>query len=82
MDEQLFDNEILEEGTELVMDSVVNQKTDLKKYGLIGGALVVGAAAVYGGFKFGKKKYNEFKAKKEESKVAMSNIQPEKESEE
>lgn len=74
MEEQLIDNEVLEEGTDLVMDSV-NKNSDLMKYGIIGSAVVAGAVVTYGTFRFGKKKFAEYKAKKEKSK-AVSNIQP------
>lgn len=74
MEEKLIDNEILEEGTDLVMDSV-KENPDLMKYGIIGTAVVVGSVGACFAFKYGKKKWAEHKAKKENSK-AMSNIQP------
>lgn len=81
MEEKLIDTEILEEGTELVEGLVSDHNIDLKKVG-IGGLAIVGVAAIGTAvFKFGKKKWAELKAKEEEPKKAVSNIQPSKEEE-
>lgn len=79
MDEKLIDTEVLEEGTELVEEIVTDSNLDMKtvgKYGLIAAGVTAAGVGIYKGIKFGKKKFDEFKAKRSEPKKAMSNIQP------
>lgn len=75
MEEKLINDEVLEEGTELVMNSV-KENPNWMKYGVIGAVVISAGAITYGGFKFGKKKLTEYKAKKTLENEA-SDIQPE-----